>query len=69
MDFENLKLTYTGPVTTGNEVCLLLQVLEGDAGINLKFVAKGESDAVDSPGDLYITVRILSWHAASFLPA
>ena len=35
-----------------------LQVLEGDSGVYLKFVAKGESEPVDSPGELYVTVSV-----------
>ncbi|CAL5220438.1 g2453 [Coccomyxa viridis] len=31
------------------------KVLEGDAGVYLKFIAKGESEPVDSPGELWVT--------------
>ena len=44
---------------------MLVQVLEGDAGVYLKFIAKGESEPVDSPGELWVTVR--TRHAAFLL--
>ena len=48
---------------------MLVQVLEGDAGVYLKFIAKGESEPVDSPGELWVTVRTWSRHAAPCLHA
>ena len=44
-----------------------MQVLEGDSGVHLKFIAKGESEPVDSPGELWVTVSSWSRHAASLL--
>ena len=43
-----------------------MQVLEGDSGVYLKFIAKGDSEPVDSPGELWVTVSTWS-HAASLL--
>lgn len=60
-------LTCTSLGTTKREIVLLVQVLEGDSGVYLKFIAKGESEPVDSPGELWITVRTWSLHAASLL--
>ena len=41
----------------------MLQVLAGEEGIYLKFVAKGDSAPTDSPGELYVTVSIIIRHA------
>lgn len=35
--------------------------------MNLKFIAKGNSEPVDSPGDLYVTVRIIRQDAGVWM--
>ena len=45
----------------------MLQVLAGEEGIYLKFVAKGDSAPTDSPGELYVTVSIIIRHAILWL--
>ena len=36
------------------------QVFNSDVGVHLKFEAKGDANAVDSPSELFITVRCLA---------
>ena len=46
---------------------LVLQVLAGEEGVFLKFVAKGDSAPTDSPGDLYVTVSIITQRTIPWL--
>ena len=65
----NLDRHRTTLGTTEKENYLAMQILDGDAAVHLKFIAKGDSNPTDSPGELYITVRFFSWHATFCLLA